>query len=138
MRQAMLLLMCFVVLCLGCSDKNPPKTVAKGPAVEINKETAIPTTWSLPVGAKMRIGKGGIDDIKFSPDGNRLASGSDKATVRLWDVATGGHLNTLPGHTIVYVNSVSFSPDGNLKKKLIASYQKEYKWDKTVRSYGMR
>ena len=29
--------------------------------------------WSLPEGAKMRIGKGGIDDLQFSPDGTRLA-----------------------------------------------------------------
>ena len=43
---------------------------------------------------------GDVLSVSFSPDGMTLASGSwDEGTVRLWDVATGRHLNTLPGHT---------------------------------------
>ena len=42
MKQAMLLLMCFVVFHTGCSDKDAPKTVDKKPAAGINKETEIP------------------------------------------------------------------------------------------------
>jgi WD40 repeat protein len=38
-------------------------------------------------------------------------SGSKDKTVRLWDVASGAHLNTLEGHA-TSVNSVAFSPDG--------------------------
>ncbi len=34
------------------------------------------TEWGLPEGAKMRLGKGEINDIKFSPDGNLLAVGT--------------------------------------------------------------
>ena len=50
--------------------------------------------------------------MAFSPDGTRIASGSDDNTVRLWDAATGqpiGH--PLTGHTDA-VSSVAFSPDG--------------------------
>ncbi len=34
------------------------------------------TQLSLPVGAKLRLGKGNIEEIQYSPDGTRLAAAS--------------------------------------------------------------
>ena len=45
--------------------------------------------------------------------GNILASGSVDSTVQLWKVSTGSLLRTFTGHARS-VNSVSFSPDGNI------------------------
>ena len=69
------------------------------------------TTLGLPEGAKARLGKGKINEIKYSPDGTRLAVVS---TVGIWiyDAQTGEELELIRGHTSE-VNSVSFSPDGN-------------------------
>ena len=44
------------------------------------------TRWNLPQGALARLGKGKINEIKYSPDGKVLASGSDDSTVMLWDL----------------------------------------------------
>ncbi len=52
-----------------------------------------------------------VNAVAFSPDGTMLASGSDDATARLWNVETGEELYTLSGHED-YVNAVAFSPDG--------------------------
>ena len=47
----------------------------------------------------------------LSPDGRRLASGSQDYTVKVWDAATGQEILTLKKGFVVPV-SVAFSPDG--------------------------
>ncbi len=54
---------------------------------------------------------GAVWSVAFSPDGQRLASGSNDKTVKIWDSATGKELFTLKGHA-GRVMSVAFSPDG--------------------------
>jgi WD40 repeat protein len=55
--------------------------------------------------------EGDVHSVAFSPDGTRIASGSDDKTVRLWDAASGDLLATLAGHE-ARVLSVAFSPGG--------------------------
>jgi WD40 repeat protein len=47
----------------------------------------------------------------FSPDGQRIVSGSWDKIIRLWDAVTGAALQTLEGHSSE-VSSIAFSPDG--------------------------
>ena len=85
------------------------------------------TQFSLPKGAKARLGKGSLSgDIAYSPDGTRLAVASSIG-IWLYDTATfqvesspgtessergNGEVALLTGHTSG-VTSVAFSPDGN-------------------------
>ena len=58
----------------------------------------------------MRLGKGTIREIQYSPDGTRLAIASGIG-IWLYDTATGQEVALLTGH-MGGVGNVSFSPDG--------------------------
>ena len=53
----------------------------------------------------------GVVSVAFSPDGKRLASGSQDQTVKVWDAMSGRGTLTLKGHSNM-VMDVAFSPDG--------------------------
>ena len=69
------------------------------------------TQFSLPEGAKARLGKGTINEIQYSPDGTRLAVASSIG-IGIYDTVTYQEVALLTGHEWS-VLSISFSPDGN-------------------------
>ena len=77
----------------------------------------------LPEGAKMRLSKGAINEIQYSPDGGRLAVAGG---IGIWlcDTTTHQEIALLTGHTS-NIDSISFSPDG----RTLASGS----WDDTIR-----
>src|SRR6266704_2048339 len=54
---------------------------------------------------------GRVMGVAWSPDGKRIASGSNDGTVQVWDAANGGHVYTYRGH-LERVVTVAWSPDG--------------------------
>lgn len=55
---------------------------------------------------------GYVKSVAFSPDGHRIASGSDDQTIRVWNARTGDTVaGPFSGHN-AEVNSIAFSPDG--------------------------
>ncbi len=69
--------------------------------------------WHFTEGAKMRLGKGRINDIKFSPTGSRFAVATSIG-IWIYDAQTGEELSLmalLPGEGRD-VTTVAFSPDG--------------------------
>jgi WD40 repeat protein len=55
--------------------------------------------------------EGQVRAVAFSPDGERLATGGDDGTARLWDVASGAALRSLPHPAAV--KAVAFRPGGH-------------------------
>ncbi len=71
------------------------------------------TQWHFAEGAKMRLGKGRINDIQFSPDGSRFAVATSIG-IWMYDAHTGEELSVLavlPGGGRM-VTTIAFSPDG--------------------------
>ena len=69
------------------------------------------TRMSLPEGAKIRLGKGSINEIAYSPNGNLLAV-AGSIGIWLYDMTTYQEVALLTGNSGP-VNSVAFSPDRN-------------------------
>jgi WD40 repeat protein len=68
-----------------------------------------------------------VNSVTFSPDGNRIVSGSRDRTLRVWDASTGQPIGKpLVGHED-WVSSVAFSPDG---KRIVSGSR-----DKTLRMW---
>jgi WD40 repeat protein len=52
-----------------------------------------------------------VNSVAFSPDGQRVLTGSWDKTARLWDASTGKEIRRFEGHS-ESVESVAFSRDG--------------------------
>jgi WD40 repeat protein len=68
--------------------------------------------------------------VAFSPDSQRIVTGSEDDTARVWDAANGTNLLILKGH-FGWVMSAAFSPDG--QRLVTGSYDRTAKvWDAAV------
>jgi WD40 repeat protein len=78
-----------------------------GPAGNVMPSTAAENAPALTLRGHDHV----VESVAWSPDGKRLATGSEDRTVKVWDAASGKELLTLRGHT-EQVTSVAWSPDG--------------------------
>ncbi|KAK7417982.1 WD domain protein [Neonectria punicea] len=53
-----------------------------------------------------------ISQVRISPNGRFIASASADATLKIWDAATGAHMDTLVGH-MAGVSCLAWTPDSN-------------------------
>ena len=90
------------------SSQQPKDASASIVEAESEKTVKNYAQWKLPKAAKARLGKGGINEIQFSPDGTLLAVGSHIG-VWLYDVETGEE-KSLFGSGVC--EALRFSPDG--------------------------
>ncbi len=89
------------------SEQQPNDTTAAIAEAQADEITEDSTKWRLPIAAKARLGKGGINVMQFSPDGTLLAVGGNIG-VWLYDAKTGKEISLFPGAC----QSLAFSPDG--------------------------
>jgi WD40 repeat protein len=86
--------------------------------------------WEFPSGeevADLEGHKDGVMNVKWSPDGSKIASASDDKTIMLWDTEDWSRTMTLAEHTLGVLD-VAWSPDGSM----LASGSRDYKvrtWD---------
>ena len=70
--------------------------------------------WEAANGRELLMLKGHsamVGSVAFSPDGQRIVTGSDDQTAKVWEAVSGRELVTLKGHS-AGILSVAFSSDG--------------------------
>ena len=92
----------------NAANRQPNEVSASVVEAESEKTVKNYAQWKLPKAAKARLGKGGINEIQFSPDGTLLAVGSNVG-VWLYDVETGEEKSLFSSRVC---EALRFSPDG--------------------------
>ncbi len=96
----------------GDTANQQPNNVSASVADAESEETdADYNQWQLPEHAKFRLGKGLLHDIKYTPDGKRIAVATGIG-IWIYDAQTGKELTLLTGHT-GRVTSLGFPADGS-------------------------
>jgi WD40 repeat protein/DNA-binding SARP family transcriptional activator/energy-coupling factor transporter ATP-binding protein EcfA2 len=87
-----------------------------GPSKGSPASAATAFVWNASTGRRLLSLRGAtsrIDDLSYSPDGSRLATGSDDGTAIIWDTHNGRRLSVLPDlDSAAGSLGVAFSPDG--------------------------
>jgi WD40 repeat protein len=92
-----------------------------------NKLGRTAQVWDARTGAQLFELKGHsniVYSVAFSPDGTRIATGSNDHSAKVWDAQTGKPLLDLKGHA-GHIKSLAFSPDG---MRLVTG-----SWDQTAK-----
>ncbi len=105
---------------LSYNWKNIPLPTSNECLMKVKQKISIDTVLTL-YGHN-----GGVQSVSWSPDGTKIASGSEYGKIKIWNFMTSSCINTLSQKDFVY--SVSWSPDGTK----IASGS----WDKTVKIWN--
>ena len=89
--------------------KKEPEWITLKPSVEKEWNSCLQTLEGH---------SGCVNSVAFSPDGQKIVSGSDDKTVKVWDATTGSLLQTLNGHSDA-VKSIATSLVNRLKTILV-------------------
>ena len=91
------------------TGQTPTSILRQTPTPQLNL-----TPTPIPLGTLLYTYRGhsaGVTAIAWSPEGRRIASGSEDHTVQVWNTTTGELLYTYRGHS-GKVKTVAWSPDG--------------------------
>ncbi len=106
-----ILIVAFVVLLLTFIISGVPKRGGLS-TITLQPSEVDYSNWELPYGAKTRLGKGKVNDIKVSPDNTRFAVAT---TIGVWmhDANTGKEIALFKGER-EDIKDIAFSADGKM------------------------